>query len=140
AFGMNTAGVERRYASTSAHGQKGVCIASPLVCQIPQRYNAAWQAKERPMQCAQCQQTNRDAARFCAACASPFGPTCVACGTQNPSGASFCDHCAPPLTVDTTAAHPPPPGRPGGWAEVRLHALLPMVIGLLQSDRRVTYR
>jgi hypothetical protein len=92
------------------------------------------------MQCAQCQQTNRDAARFCAACASPFGPTCVACGTQNPSGASFCDHCATPLTVDTTAAHPPPPGRPGGWAEVRLHALLPMVIGLLQSDSRVTYR
>jgi class 3 adenylate cyclase/predicted ATPase len=92
------------------------------------------------MQCAQCQQTNRDAARFCAACASPFGPTCVACGTQNPSGASFCDHCATPLTVDTTTAHPPPPGRPGGWAGVRLQALLPMVIGLLQSDRRVTYR
>ncbi len=92
------------------------------------------------MQCAQCQQTSRDAARFCAACASLFGPTCVACGTQNPSGASFCDHCATPFTVDTTAAHPPLPGRPGGWAEVRLHALLPMVIGLLQSDRRVTYR
>ena len=27
------------------------------------------------MQCGQCQHVNRDAARFCAACASPLGPT-----------------------------------------------------------------
>ena len=92
------------------------------------------------MQCAQCQHVNREAARFCAACASPFGPTCGACGTQNPSGAAFCDHCATPLTVEATTTRPPQPQRPGGAAEARFHAVLPAVLGLLRQEGRVTYR
>ena len=92
------------------------------------------------MQCAQCQHVNRDAARFCAACASPFGPTCGSCGTQNPSGAAFCDHCATPLTAEATATRPTPPQRPGGAAEARFHAVLPAVLGLLRQEGRVTYR
>jgi class 3 adenylate cyclase len=92
------------------------------------------------MQCAQCQHVNRDAARFCAACASPFGPTCGSCGTQNPSGAAFCDHCATPLTAEATATRPSQPQRPGGAAEARFHAVLPAVLGLLRQEGRVTYR
>ena len=92
------------------------------------------------MQCAQCQHVNRDTARFCAACASPLGATCVACETQNPSAAAFCDHCATPLTAETTATRPIQSKRPGGWAEVRFHAVLPAVIGLLWHEGRVTYR
>jgi class 3 adenylate cyclase len=92
------------------------------------------------MQCAQCQHVNREAARFCAVCASPLGATCVACETQNPSAAAFCDHCATPLTAETTATRPIQPKRPGGWAEVRFHVVLPAVIGLLWHEGRVTYR
>ena len=92
------------------------------------------------MQCAQCQHVNRDAARFCAACASPFGPTCGSCGTRNPSGAAFCDHCATPLTAEATATRPPQLQRPGGAAEARFHAMLPAVLGLLRQEGRVTYR
>jgi class 3 adenylate cyclase len=92
------------------------------------------------MQCAQCQHVNREAARFCAACASPFGPTCGSCGTQNPSGAAFCDHCATPLTAEATATRPSQPQRPGGAAEARFHAVLPAVLGLLRQEGRVTYR
>ena len=92
------------------------------------------------MQCAQCQHVNRDAARFCAACASPFGPTCGSCGTRNPSGAAFCDHCATPLTAEATATRPPQLQRPGGAAEARFHAVLPAVLGLLRQEGRVTYR
>jgi hypothetical protein len=139
-FGMSTTGVERRYASTSGHGPKSVCLSSTRVCRVSQRDNTAWPGKESPMQCAQCQHVNREAARFCAACASPFGPTCGACGTQNPSGAAFCDHCATPLTAEATATRPPPPQRPGGAAEARFHAVLPAVLGLLRQEGRVTYR
>jgi class 3 adenylate cyclase/predicted ATPase len=92
------------------------------------------------MQCPQCQQANRDIARFCAACACPLGAICASCGNQNPSGAAFCDHCATPLTADTTAPTSTPPTPRGGWAEWRFHALLPEVMALLQRDGRVTYR
>ena len=92
------------------------------------------------MQCSQCQHANRDAARFCAACASPFGATCAACGNQHPSGATFCDHCATPRIVDATDLHRYQSIQQEIGAERRFHTLLPAIILLLQRDRRVTYR
>ncbi len=92
------------------------------------------------MPCAQCQHANRDAARFCAACASPLGATCASCGNQNPSGATFCDTCATPLIVDATAWNRAQARQQELWAERRFHTLLPAIICLLQRDRRVTYR
>ena len=85
------------------------------------------------MQCAQCQHVNRNAARFCTMCASPFGPICAACGTQNPAGGAFCDHCATPLSVDTAAVGPP--RRRRGEAAWRFQTLLLGVMGLLQQQR-----
>ena len=51
------------------------------------------------MQCPACGHENRDAARFCGACAAALVSevACAACGTSNPVGQRFCDACAQPL-------------------------------------------
>ena len=92
------------------------------------------------MQCLRCQQKNRGGAKFCHECAAPLPLRCPSCETPSPPGATFCDACATPLSRQTPVTSPALPTQRGADAERRFHTLLPAVIGLLQSQRRVTYR
>jgi class 3 adenylate cyclase len=64
------------------------------------------------MHCPQCQQDNREGARFCAACGSRLATLCNACGNQLPPGAVFCDNCGTSLTGQTSSASASLPLRP----------------------------
>jgi hypothetical protein len=53
--------------------------------------------QEIKIRCPKCGSDNREGARFCSDCATPFGARCPKCGADNRPGAKFCDSCSAPL-------------------------------------------
>jgi class 3 adenylate cyclase len=49
------------------------------------------------MRCAKCGSDNRECAKFCSECATPFAAKCSRCGAVNTAGAKFCDESGAPL-------------------------------------------
>jgi predicted ATPase/class 3 adenylate cyclase len=92
------------------------------------------------MQCPQCQHENLPDAAFCEDCGTKLDPVCLHCRTENRATSKFCRTCGMPLTAAVPPPSPVLPARPGAWAEMRFQALLRAVIGLIQSEKRVTYR
>ena len=92
------------------------------------------------MQCLQCEHENREGLTFCNQCGTPLSGHCGQCGFTNESGAKFCGECGTSLLVHTLGPSPVQPSQRGTEAESRFHVLLRAVSGLLQSERRLTYR
>jgi class 3 adenylate cyclase/predicted ATPase len=92
------------------------------------------------MQCLQCQHENAADARFCNQCATPFAPWCATCGGEHASGAKFCHQCGTPLLTGPSAPRPVQSRQREAAGEHRFQALILAVMGLLQRERRVTYR
>ena len=64
------------------------------------------------MICSSCGTQNRDGAKFCMECATPFAATCPSCGAANLPAAKFCSECATPLggsASRASATHAPTP-------------------------------
>jgi class 3 adenylate cyclase/tetratricopeptide (TPR) repeat protein len=55
------------------------------------------------MRCTKCGADNREGAKFCSECATPFAAKCPHCGAANKPGAKFCDECAASLASPSTA-------------------------------------
>ena len=51
------------------------------------------------MLCPQCQQENREDAKFCDECGTPFATLCHHCGIANRPGAKFCTECGTSLAT-----------------------------------------
>src|SRR6202521_5225064 len=51
--------------------------------------------------CTKCGADNREGAKFCSECATPFAAKCRKCGAVNASGAKFCDECGVSLSAPT---------------------------------------
>jgi class 3 adenylate cyclase/tetratricopeptide (TPR) repeat protein len=49
--------------------------------------------------CTKCGAENREGAKFCSECATPFAAKCPKCGAVNASGAKFCDECGVSLSA-----------------------------------------
>src|SRR5580704_8465585 len=49
--------------------------------------------------CTKCGADNREGAKFCSECATPFAAKCPKCGAVNASGAKFCDECGISLSA-----------------------------------------
>ena len=45
------------------------------------------------MRCSKCSTENREGAKFCNECGTPFGTKCAACDALNQPDAKFCDEC-----------------------------------------------
>src|ERR1700687_2566838 len=45
------------------------------------------------IRCSKCGADNREGAKFCSECATPFAAKCPRCGADNSPGAKFCDEC-----------------------------------------------
>jgi Double zinc ribbon len=56
------------------------------------------------MRCTKCGSGNREGAKFCSECATPFAAKCPRCGAVNTPGAKFCDECAAPLSGGASVA------------------------------------
>ncbi|MEE8301092.1 MAG: zinc ribbon domain-containing protein, partial [Candidatus Tectomicrobia bacterium] len=65
---------------------------------------------------------------------------CPQCQHENREGAKFCDECGTALTGQPSAASHASSAQRDAEAELRFQSLLRAVIGLLQSEGRVTYR
>src|SRR6202030_1113398 len=52
--------------------------------------------------CTKCGADNREGAKFCSECATPFAVKCPRCGAANKPAAKFCDECAASLTPAST--------------------------------------
>src|SRR6202030_3217738 len=52
--------------------------------------------------CTRCGANNREGAKFCSECATPFGVKCPRCGAANKPAAKFCDECAASLAPAST--------------------------------------
>src|SRR5271163_1376813 len=58
------------------------------------------------MRCTKCGADNREGAKFCSDCATPFAAKCPRCGAANKPGAKFCDECAASLSPTSTVIQP----------------------------------
>ena len=68
------------------------------------------------MHCPKCGTDNREGAKFCSECATPFSAKCPRCGADNSPGAKFCDECGVslgPATDASPSATPPDEGQRG---------------------------
>jgi hypothetical protein len=54
------------------------------------------------MRCSKCGSDNREGARFCNNCGTPFETRCGACDALNQPGAKFCDECGAALKAGVT--------------------------------------
>src|ERR1700693_1354955 len=54
-------------------------------------------ANVRNTRCTKCGADNREGAKFCSECATPFAVKCPRCGATNKPAAKFCDECAASL-------------------------------------------
>ena len=52
--------------------------------------------------CTKCGADNREGAKFCSECATPFAVKCPRCGAADKPAAKFCDECAASLTPAST--------------------------------------
>src|SRR5712671_6371492 len=52
--------------------------------------------------CTKCGADNREGAKFCSECATPFAVKCPRCGAANKPAAKFCDECAASLAPAST--------------------------------------
>src|SRR6202045_4965845 len=52
--------------------------------------------------CTKCGADNREGAKFCSECATPFAVKCPRCGAANKPAAKFCDECAASLVTAST--------------------------------------
>src|ERR1700719_2397888 len=52
--------------------------------------------------CTRCGANNREGAKFCSECATPFAVKCPSCGAANKPAAKFCDECAASLAPTST--------------------------------------
>src|SRR6202051_3842268 len=59
-------------------------------------------ANVRNPRCTQCGADNREGAKFCSECATPFAVKCPRCGAANKPAAKFCDECAASLAPGST--------------------------------------
>src|SRR6267154_3170393 len=59
-------------------------------------------ANVRNTRCTKCGADNREGAKFCSECATPFAVKCPRCGAANKSAAKFCDECAASLAPAST--------------------------------------
>jgi hypothetical protein len=120
----------------------------PLERQMLQTYNGcqmiqadvAREAWEGGMQCSQCQHANRDTAKFCEACGARLIHQCFHCGHHVNPWAKFCEECGTLLMTSTPASDSVRSWQRESESESRFYAVLPLVIGLLQRERRVSYR
>src|ERR1700693_3886016 len=59
-------------------------------------------ANVRNTRCTKCGADNREGAKFCSECATPFAVKCPRCGATNKPAAKFCDECAASLAPAST--------------------------------------
>jgi class 3 adenylate cyclase len=59
-------------------------------------------ANVRNTRCTKCGADNREGAKFCSECATPFAAKCPRCGAANKPTAKFCDECGASLTPAST--------------------------------------
>src|SRR5260221_11358623 len=52
--------------------------------------------------CTKCGADNREGAKFCSECATPFAVKCPGCGAGNKPASKFCDECAASLAPAST--------------------------------------
>jgi len=73
------------------------------------------------MRCSKCGSDNREGAKFCNECGTPFGTKCAACGAHNQPDAKFCDDCGAALIsgVPVKAAEVAPAIAPSSSGERR---------------------
>jgi predicted ATPase/class 3 adenylate cyclase len=90
------------------------------------------------MPCPQCQHENASDAKFCVQCGAALAPQCPSCGHENAPEAKFCNQCAMSLKGPASDLSPTQPTQRD--AESRFHELILIVMGLLQRERRITYR
>jgi len=55
------------------------------------------------MHCPKCGTDNREDAKFCSECATPFRAKCARCGAENSLGGKFCDECGASLSTPAAA-------------------------------------
>src|SRR5271163_237003 len=55
------------------------------------------------MRCSKCDTDNRDSAKFCSQCATPFAAKCPRCGADNLPGGKLCDECGASLNAPGSA-------------------------------------
>ena len=79
-------------------------------------------------------------AKFCNQCAASFAPVCSACGYENAAAAKFCNQCGTLLIASTSARGSAQIMQQEAASESRFQALIRAVMGMLQRERRVTYR
>ena len=65
---------------------------------------------------------------------------CLKCQHENPSDAKFCNQCGRSLTVSAETLLPAQSVQLGADSESQFYKLILAVRGLLQQERRVTYR
>ncbi len=92
------------------------------------------------MKCLQYQHQNTSDAKFCHQCATSFVPQCSSCRRENAADAMFCNLCGTPLRSPTSAPDSAQVMQPKVDSESRFQALIRAVMGVLQRERRVTYR
>src|ERR1700676_2200742 len=68
-------------------------------------------AGEGKIRCTKCGADNREGAKFCSECATPFAAICPRCGAANAPGAKFCDECAASLASPSSIHQSPQPVR-----------------------------
>src|SRR5713101_2195167 len=89
------------------------------------------------MRCVKCGSDNREGAKFCSECATPFAIKCPRCGPVNTPSAKFCDECAAPLDAAPRAgaANPSPVARELG-PTVRITPEQPEASTTLEGERK----
>jgi hypothetical protein len=91
------------------------------------------------MRCLQCQHENPSDAKFCNQCGTPFAPECSTCGHENPADARFCNQCGTSFIATTFDPSPAQSMKQEIESKSRFYAVLPLIISLLQRERRLPF-
>ncbi|MEE8304234.1 MAG: adenylate/guanylate cyclase domain-containing protein, partial [Candidatus Tectomicrobia bacterium] len=92
------------------------------------------------MQCLQCQHENVSDTKFSNQRATPFVPQCAFCGCEHAVDAKFCNQCGTRIIAPASAPGSVQSMHQEVESESRFQALIRAVMGMLQRERRVTYR
>jgi len=84
------------------------------------------------MICPSCKHENRDAARFCEACASPLARACAKCSADLRATARFCDSCGHPTGTDAS----PAPRQPRDYTPKHLADKILQSKSALEGERK----